>query len=81
MYCNMRCIASWQSLNGWFCVVIQQLYCDKGCRVAEIVLQYGGLEGLFFVLQYTWCSVAKKGLGAEDCIAIQLLYCNLGRLQ
>ena len=50
--------------------------------VAEIVLQYGGLEGLFifFVLQYTWCIVAKKGLGPEDCIAIQLLYCNLGRL-
>ena len=51
--------------------------------VAEIVLQYGGLEGLFFfffVLQYTWCIVAKKGLGAEDCIAIQLLYCNLGHL-
>ena len=42
----MRCIASWQGLNGWFCVAIQQLYCDKGCRVAEIVLQYGGLEGL-----------------------------------
>ena len=49
--------------------------------MVEIVLQYGGLEGLFFVLQYTWCIVAKKGLGAENCIAIQLLYCNLGRLQ
>ena len=34
------------------------------------------LKGCFFVLQYTWCIVAKKGLGAEDCIAIQLLYCN-----
>ena len=37
-----------------------------------------GLKGCFFVLQYTWCIVAKKGLGAEDCIAIRLLYCNLG---
>ena len=29
-----------------------------------------GLKDCFFLLQYTWCIVAKKGLGADDCIAI-----------
>ena len=78
LYCNITdCIAmgvQWLELycNTTNCIAILVLYCDLK-----------GLKGFLFifVLQYTWCIVAKKGLGAEDCIVIQLLYCNLGRLQ
>ena len=41
LYCNIvflvkNCIAG-EGLNGWFCVVIQKLYCDKGCRVLHCI--------------------------------------------
>ena len=43
LYCNIvflvkNCIAG-EGLNGWFCVAIQKLYCDKGAGYC-IVLQY-----------------------------------------
>ena len=46
LYCNIvflvkNCIAG-EGLNGWFCVAIQKLYCDKGCRVLHCIAIYGG---------------------------------------
>ena len=84
LYCNSRivlqlgCVVAGFVLQYNNCIVTRavewlKLYCN--------MVGLKGLKGCFFVLQYTWCIVAKKGLGAEDCIAIQLLYCNLGRLQ
>ena len=57
----------------------------KKCIVAEIWLR--GLYCKRRLRVYCrnciaiWCIMAKKGLGAENYIAIQLLYCNLGREQ
>ena len=69
-------------MGGWNCIAIEVGWLGKNC-IAILVLycDLKGLKGYFFVLQYTWCIVAKKGLGVEDCIATQLLYCNLGLLQ
>ena len=36
-----NCIAG-EGLNGWFCVAIKKLYCDKGCRVLHCIAIYGG---------------------------------------
>ena len=46
LYCNIvflvkNCIAG-EGLNGWFCVAIQKLYCDKGYRVLHCIAIYGG---------------------------------------
>ena len=46
LYCNIvflvkNCIAG-EDLNGWFCVAIQKLYCDKGCMVLHCIAIYGG---------------------------------------
>ena len=57
----------------------------KKCIVAEIWLR--GLYCKRRLRVYCrnciaiWCIVAKKRLGAENCIAIHLLYYNLGREQ
>ena len=61
------------------CIAIHGLYCKGVQWNGGIVLQYGGFKGqffFFFILQYTWCIVARKGLRVENCIAIQLLYCD-----
>ena len=49
------------------CSGMKELYCNMV-----------GLKGCFsfFVLQYTLCIVARKGLGVENCVAIQFLYCD-----
>ena len=46
LYCNIvflvkNCIAG-EGLNGWFCVAIQKLHSDKGCRVLHCIAIYGG---------------------------------------
>ena len=72
------------------------MYCNLGCVVAsdciardgEIVLQYGRLEGIEIVLQYTKCIVTEREGEAAgplycntvNCIAIEgrwKLYCNI----
>ena len=56
---------------GWNCIAREgKLYCNiEVCRKK-------------IVLQYTLVYCNEAGLKAvEDCIAIQLLYYNLGRLQ
>ena len=46
-----------------------ELYCNTTNCIAILVLYCDLMGFFFFVFQYTWCIVAKKGLEAEDCIA------------
>ena len=62
------------------CIAIHGLYFKGVQWNGGIVLQYDGLKELFFFFflycKYTWCIVVRKGLRVENCIAIQLLYCD-----
>ena len=62
----------------------KNLYCNTPlCIVNKRLLEWLNCIAIHLsVLQYTLVYCNEAGLKAvEDCIAIQLLYCNLGRLQ
>ena len=80
-YCKKKgiCIAiqsvycKWERLEWLLKIVLQNNYCIAGWEA------WLGTKKMYCNTRY--CIVTEAARSTDDCIAIQLLYCNLCRLQ